>query len=75
MLKGNTRNTMREDFRIEIQHQTERERRNLQISEDLGFMNGYDLLDALYLDDDRFVDDEIRAVHSVNGVTFIDDRN
>ena len=38
-------------------------------------MNGYHLFDALYLNDDCLVDDEIRPVDSVNGMTLIYDRN
>ena len=38
-------------------------------------MNGYDLLDALYLDDDGLVDNEVRPVDSLYGMTFIHDRN
>ena len=75
MLKGNTRNSMREDLGVEVEYETERERGNLQIGEDLCFMNGYHLFDALYLNDDCLVDDEIRPVDSVNGMTLIYDRN
>ncbi len=59
---------------IEVQQKSELESRQPKVGQHLGHMDGSESLDALDLDEDLFMDNEVRSMLRHN-LAFVQDRN
>jgi hypothetical protein len=59
---------------VEVDKETDLEAGELQVAEELGLVDGNDLVDGLQLNGDGVFDNEVEAVATLDVLAFVDDR-